>query len=444
MARSMRKRIVFLGGGSYYFERVFGELAAVEGLDGVDVVLYDVDASRMDLMYRVGLNVARKARKDMTVRKSGQLGRALDGADFAIASIGVHGPGGRWHETDSNVAARFGIVHTTGDTVGPGGLSQGLRIIPIFINIARKMQTYCPGAVLLNHSNPMSPICRAVTKYTFIPTVGYCHNTVADKHYFARALNVAVDDLDMVAAGTNHCVWLLEITHKGCDVYPLLRRKLKAEQRHIFAKEMLDMFGLMPLGGDRHLVEFFPHSRRATKTTRIPYGLKWRSERIRAGRRQQAKAGRPLRDLDRKAAGKMEPWLPAPGQESPESMGKQIRAMSGGPKIVQFVNTPNHGAVPNLPDWAVLELKAVLGVGGARPIAVGELPPQAARWTVAQIYAHELMVDAAVEANREKAIQALACDPMIRDFKEAVKVFDALVAAQGDRLKKFRKPARRE
>ena len=52
-------------------------------------------------------------------------------------------------------------VLTTGDTVGPSGLSQALRIIPIFVDIARDMEKYCPDAFLLNHSNPMSAICRA-------------------------------------------------------------------------------------------------------------------------------------------------------------------------------------------------------------------------------------------------------------------------------------------
>ena len=39
--------------------------------------------------------------------------------------------------------------------------SQGLRIIPIFVEIARAMERYCPNAILLQHSNPMNPICRA-------------------------------------------------------------------------------------------------------------------------------------------------------------------------------------------------------------------------------------------------------------------------------------------
>ena len=32
----------------------------------------------------------------------------------------------------------------------------------------------------------------------------------------------------------------------------------------------------------------------------------------------------------------------------------------------------------------------------------------------------------------------MVSDPMIRDFKEATKIFDALVKAHGDRLKTFK------
>ena len=128
-----------------------------------------------------------------------------------------------------------------------------------------------------------------------------------------------------------------------------------------------------------------------------------------------------------------------PKHLTPEAMGQQIKALKMGPDIVHVVNIPNEGAIPNLPPWALVELKAVIGQHGARPVYVGDLPPQAARWTLAQIYAHELTIEAAAEGSRAKAIQALACDPMVRDFHEARAILDALVEAQGDRLAPFRK-----
>ena len=436
---SKRKlKIALLGGGSLYFESVLGEIAVTPELDGSELVLFDVDAKRMELMRRVGVRVVEKTNTSLTVKSTLKLAEALDGTDFVIASIGVHGPNASWHKADSDAAAKLGIIQTTGDTVGLSGLSQGLRIVPIFVQIAKQMEKYCPDAILLNHSNPMSVICRAVTKYSRIRAIGYCHNVAAGVRYFARVLDVKPETLQVTVAGPNHCVWLLGIRHNGRDVYPLLKKRMAAQpapKGQVFAQEVLDLFGLYPIGGDRHIIEFFPHARRATKTKNIPYGLRWRSDMIRDNTMKRELSKEPA-EIVLKAAGKKPVYIPE--TLSPEAMGQQIRAMVYGPEKIHIVNLPNQGAVPNLPDWAVLELQSTVGMTGARPIFVGDLPPQAARWSAAQIYAHELTLDAAVEGSRRKALMALACDPMIQNFEEARRAFDAIVKVQGSRMKTFR------
>ena len=447
-------KIVLLGGGSLYFETVIAELACTPELAGSDVMLYDVDAKRMDLVYRVGLRIVAETKAELRLSATTSLARALDGANFAIASIGVHGPKAGWHKLDSDVAAKFGIMQTTGDTVGPSGLSQALRIIPIFLQIARAMEKYCPDAVLLNHSNPMGAICRAVAKYTRIRVIGYCHNVAGDLRFFGRILKLDHQALEPVFAGPNHCVWMWGLKYHGRDVFPLLKRRLAdfnagkplppredgtgtTLKGHWFAADMMELFDVFPVGGDRHLIEFFPHARRATSPRRIPYELQWRSEMIRENQLSAELNSSPAK-MRLKAQGKHPVWLPDPKQPTPENMGQQIRALRYGPAMMHTLNVPNRGAVPNLPDWAVIELRAEIGPNGTRPIVVGDMPIQAARWSLSQIYAHELSVDAAAEGSREKALMAMASDPMIRDFDEARRVFDAIVKAQGPRLKAFR------
>jgi len=435
----MQRKIVLLGGGSGYFEGVVGELAATPELAGSRVVMYDIDATRMDRVRRASQRTLDALGAPFALSATTDLPEALDGADFAISSIGVHGPDARWHMLDSEVCARFGIIHTTGDSVGPSGLSQGLRLIPIYLELAQAMRTYCPHVILLNHSNPMNPICRAVTKATGIPTIGYCHNVVLDVRWFARILEVPVEELETTVAGPNHMNWLLAIRHRGRDVYPELKRRILAaepEKEHRFAREVLERLDVFPVGGDRHMIEFFPHVRQATKPGELPYEILWRVDLIRKGQLAR-ELNKGADDLTRRADGQLPPLMP--GKPSPESMGEQIRALAFGVEKIHYVNIPNRGAVPNLPDWAVIELRAVVGSGGARPLYVGDLPPQAARWSLATIYAHELMVDAAIEGSRAKALMALACDPMMVNFGEVEPVFDAIVEAQEDRLARFRK-----
>jgi len=435
----MKRKVVLLGAGSVYFEWVIAELATTPELAGCSVVMYDIDKRRMDLVRRAASRTIAKVKAKLKLTATTDMARALDGADFAISSIGVHGPGARWHKLDCDVCARFGVIHTTGDTIGPAGISQGLRIIPIYHRIGQAMRKYCPDVILLNHSNPMSAICRAVIKHSGIRTIGYCHNVAGDAHWFAKLLNVKTEELEVTAAGPNHMVWLVGLRRQGRDVLPELKRRIlrmKPEPRHIFAREVLQLLDVFPIGGDRHMVEFYPHAREATRPEELRYGMRWRSQTIEEGRLARELSKEPT-DLELRAKGLKPPVVP--DRVSPESMGEQIRALALGREKIHYVNVPNQGAVPNLPDWAVLELKAVVGSHGARPIFVGDLPPQAARWSLQHIYVHELLVDAAVEGCRQKALQALACDPMMLNFHEVEPLFDAIVEAQGPRLRQFRR-----
>ena len=436
----MKRKIVLLGAGSRYFETVLAELALTPELAGCSVMLYDVDTKGMRLMKQAGRRIFDKVGARLTLSSTTDLARALDGADFAISSIGVHGPDYAWHRLDSEVCARFGIIHTTGDTAGPSGLSQALRIIPIYMKIARAMRKYCPRAILLNHSNPMAPICRAIIKYAGINVVGYCHNIPFDIEWYGKLLGVGPEELEVTAAGPNHMTWLVSIRHRGRDVYPELKRRIagmKPAPGRMFGAEVLRLLDIMPMGDDRHIVEFFPHARMATQPEELRYAMQWRVEMLDDMLRARGEAD----GLESRAAGKQQPLIPE--SASPESMGKQIRAMALGVEHLQYVNTANGGAVPNLPEWSVLDLRCVIGSHGAQPLAVGELPPQAARWSLAHIYAHELVVDAAVEGSRKKALQALACDSMMLNFAEVEEVFDAIVGAQGSRLARFRKRRQR-
>ena len=169
------KKIACLGGGSMYFARALPDLAAVPGLAGSEVTLYDIDLEKAQVMARHGARLAAASGTGLKVRACDTLADAVDGADFAITSIGgsgastggVYGTG--YHMKDILIPARYGIYQIVGDTGGPAGMMMGLRSIPIYIDICRQMEKRCPGAILFNHSNPMAPLCRAMSKSAWPP-----------------------------------------------------------------------------------------------------------------------------------------------------------------------------------------------------------------------------------------------------------------------------------
>ena len=69
---------------------------------------------------------------------------------------------------DLEIPERHGIKQSVGDTVGPGGIMRALRNIPVLVGIARDMEELCPDAWMLNITNPMTTLCRAVTRETTV------------------------------------------------------------------------------------------------------------------------------------------------------------------------------------------------------------------------------------------------------------------------------------
>ena len=57
---------------------------------------------------------------------------------------------------------KYGVDMNVGDTRGVSGIFRSLRTIPVLVDIARDMERYCPNALMLNYTNPMAMLCRAM------------------------------------------------------------------------------------------------------------------------------------------------------------------------------------------------------------------------------------------------------------------------------------------
>ena len=430
------KKIVMLGGGSAFFRTVLVELAAVEELAGSEVVLYDIRPSGMEIIERIGRRALEQTGLDVKLSSTTDLSRAVDGADFAVSSIGVSGENRRAHELDITIPAKYGVFQTTGDTVGPGGLFAGFRSVPIFLDICREMEHRCPEVVFLNHSNPMMMICRAVIKHTGIQRmIGLCHGMQGTASYLAEVLEIPYEELEVVAPGLNHLLWVTQIRHRGEDLYPALREKLRAidpPEARIFCKKLFDVYGYYPVNADRHIIEFFPFLLGAKTPEELPYGLRLRTEMI---AEQRVAAEKTWTGFERQASG--DAPVEIPERPSPEAIGRLIAAISTGRREVQIVNVPNRGSIPNLPDHAIVEIQGVTESTGCRGLYSGELPLPVAGMLQARVLQQELAVDAAVYGDRRLALQALLNDEQINSVEVAEKILDELLAAHAEVLPQF-------
>jgi len=439
-------KIAFIGGGSAHWVPVLtADLVLTTELSGSHIVLYDIDLEALELTCPLARRIAGEAGTGWHISATTDKDAALDGADYVIFCIRVGGVEAM--RADLEIPLRYGIHQTVGDTVGPGGLSRALRHIPVAVEIAREMERRCPKAWLINLTNPMTTICRAVTKTTPVPTIGLCHEMAGVISRIAAILEVEEKELSLKAAGINHFVWILEMRARGRDGFALLREYLAEHSPFEFVTELDEAnfhssfedrmalkfllflrYGALPAAGDRHLAEFFPHFLTEATGWGRRYGILPTTYEF---RRQEL-------DYHREKARQMLAQEgPLPLTRSQEQVAGVIAALATGNPARFVVNFPNRGQVTNLPLDAVVEGFAYVGAGGVEPICVGPLPPAIQEFVMGHVLRQEMIVEAALRGDRELALQALSGDPLVSNWESVPRMLDEMLAANREYLPQF-------
>src|SRR6266704_53905 len=156
------------------------------GAGSVEFTRNDVSAERLGHAQTLATRIVAQAGAGATVTASADRHAALDGARYVINEIQVGGYDAT--RLDFDIPARYGVRQTIADTLGIGGIFRGLRTIPVVTGIAEDMHRLCPGAYLLNYTNPMAMLPWAVYEGTpFRNVFGLCHS-VRDTHAFLAGL----------------------------------------------------------------------------------------------------------------------------------------------------------------------------------------------------------------------------------------------------------------
>ena len=449
-------KVVIIGAGSTVFTPgLIADLVNSERLRDATIALVDVKPDAAETMARLAERIARERGAGLRVEATTDRRQALPGADFVTTTIAVGGAAA-W-ERDVRIPEQYGVYQTVGDSVGPGGVFRALRHVLELVAIARDMEELCPDAWLFNYTNPLTVLVRAVHKATSTKCVGFCHGILHTRQTIARDLGIPADELSVVAAGVNHLCWLLDLRSRGQDLYPRFRDLVRAglaapaandaaddpyERFQEVSARLLELYGLYPSPGDRHVAEFFPFFLRPRDDGRLPYGTQAgldMTNGILAGKdalwdliRAQADGSAPLDDD-----------LFAATREGERVVAVIEAILEDRPALEPAVNVRNDGLIPNLPDWAVVEVPGVIGGYGVRGIGVGPLPQAVADVLRARVHQQELTVDAALTGDRRLALQALLADPLIRSVEDASAMLDDALEVHAPYLLQFAASAER-
>src|SRR3712207_2710014 len=142
-------------------------------------------------------------------------------ADAVLCTI-LASPLSVWRN-DIEIPKTYGVDTNIGDTRGPSGIFRALRTIPAMLDIGRDMERYCPDATMLNYTNPMAMLCRAMQRETSIRLTGLCHSVQGTAGMLARWIGAPKAEITYTCAGINHMAWYLKFEWNGRDAYPLIR-----------------------------------------------------------------------------------------------------------------------------------------------------------------------------------------------------------------------------
>jgi alpha-galactosidase len=406
-------RITFIGAGSIGFTRTLvRDILTFPRLADAELVLMDIDAERLEFAERSVRRIIELGNYPATVKTTLSRAEALQGADVVMVTIlagGVH----VWRH-DIEIPKQFGIDINVGDTRGPSGIFRALRTIPEMLSIAKDMEKYCPNAMMLNYTNPMAMLCRAMQRESNIAITGLCHSVQGTAEMLARWIGVPYEEIDYLCAGINHMAWYLRFDHKNQSVYPLIRAAM--DKPEVYNEEIVrnEMF----LHLDYYVTESSGHNSEYNAWFRkrpdliekyCTHGTGWNP-----GKHAYILDEYLRRENEWRADARS--WFDGSAQlkldRGHEYAAYIVNALEGGEPFRFNGNVRNTGLITNLPQDACVEVPVFVDKDGLHPVHVGALPPQCAMLTNLSAQIEELAVDGAISGDPRKVYQAILNDPL--------------------------------
>lgn len=435
-------KITFIGAGSLGFTReLVRDLLTFPLLQDATVALMDIDAERLDFAYKAVKRIIELGNYPAKVEATLDRKEALKGADAVLCTI-LAGGVSVW-QYDVMIPKKYGVDINVGDTRGPSGIFRALRTIPVMLDIVKDMERYCPDAILLNYTNPMAMLCRAMQRSTFIKLTGLCHSVQGTAMMLARWIGAPYKEITYTCAGINHQAWFLKFEWNGRDAYPLIRKAVEKPaiyNEEIVRNEMFLHLGYYVTESSGHNSEYNWWFRKRPDLIEkyCLHGTGWNPG-------AHAFLLNEYRLIEVTWREDARNWL---AQETPISLERGheyaawiINAWRGGEPFSFNGNVPNTHLITNLPVGACVEVPVFVDKGGFHPVHVGALPPQCAALNYINVMVEEMAVEAALTGDPTLVFHACAYDPLtaaVLSLAEIKEMVNEMLEQNRDYLPQFK------
>jgi alpha-galactosidase len=441
-------KIVTIGAGSIVWGPTINtDFLVNPELDGAELVLMDINAETLDLVQRFLERLIRENGFKKTITATTDLEEALRDADYVLTAISVGGD--RLWRYDAIFPQVYGIFQPVGDTIGPGGMMRALRHIPALLKVGRTMQRVSkPGAKLLQLTNPMNPLCDALSQLEGFTVYGICHGYDDTEVIIAKQLGVPREQVRVELAGNNHHVYCLSL-HVGETMYTpdtiaqltprLFDTPLRAEVFH--------RYGMLVGNYSRHPIEFLP----GFLTAECAFGRAWGVEPIAEeidpllGERQDLARARLEQALSQHEAiawrnERMNYGLAQTGSglaetgHSREIIDDFIVAMEHKRDFFMHLNVANEGAIAGVAPEYNVELPATFHKGELVRPAI-RFPNETLVQEINRVgYEQHLIAQACLTHDTDLLIEALSSDALVPNKTIAKRLVEEMCAFERDFL----------
>jgi 6-phospho-beta-glucosidase len=437
-------KLAILGGGGFRTPVIYRAIAAGGTKVRYDeVVLYDLEATRLDRIETVLAGIDEAHGSSVRHRATTRLEDAVDGADVIYCAVRVGGLEGRL--VDETVAIEAGAIGQ--ETAGAGGLGFALRTVPVVTEIAQVVDRRAPNALFINFTNPVGLVTEAIRRVLGDRVVGICDAPEELCKRVARALGRRPEELWYDYFGINHLGWVRAVLDGGRDLLPGLladpNRLESVEEGRLFGAEWLASIGMVP----NEYLFYYYFADRALEAMR---GGQVRAEYLRAQQDgfygatgtpnetyqlwQRTLAERESRYMEEAWHGREEAREEIVANREPGGYGGLalglVDALHSDGATVRILNVPNRSSLPFLDPDAIVEVPCVVTRGGIVPVATGPVPMHAQALILAVRAADRAAIDAALSGSWRLAIEALALNPLVPSVDVATRILDGYLARQ--------------
>lgn len=412
-----------VGAGSSYTPELLEELSRRrEELPVGEIVLYDIDEKRLDIMTGFCRRFAKRLGLEAAIHSTLELEKALYGADFVDTQIRVGG--NRQRVLDEKLPLKYRLVGQ--ETTGAGGMMKAMRTIPVMLEVAGRMEELSPDGWIINYTNPTGLITEAVTRYTKANIAGFCSGGIFPKMWAKKALGISYDRVQYDYAGLNHMSFVSKLTIDGRPVTREEFLKIAGENDSL-PLELIKLLGVIP---SPYLQWYYQTSEKVGKLLDKPYT---RGEEVILLEKEVYDAYGDRNNSEKPAA-----LAKRGGGGYSEVAVGFVNAVYNNIDTAMVVNVPNDGAIKFLPDNAVVEIGCLVNKKGVSPLNVAKVPEMCWGLIAAVKNYEQLAVESAVEGDVRKAKLALLAHPLVREYDLVEKLLPELMEANRPYLPQFK------